>query len=124
MAPTNEPLLRASGLTLKRAGRVVLRDASFDLHAGEVLAVIGPNGAGKTTLLETVAGPVSYTHLDVYKRQEQFHSQVQRIAHSLDAKTRTMAVELDVDNKDGRLAPGMFAQVEWSLCLLYTSRCV
>ncbi len=47
--------------------------------------------------------------------REKFHGQVQRIAHSLDAKTRTMAVELDVDNQDGRLAPGMFAQVEWSL---------
>ncbi len=45
--------------------------------------------------------------------RETFHAQVQRIAHSLDAKTRTMAVELDVDNKDGRLAPGMFAQVVW-----------
>ena len=47
--------------------------------------------------------------------REKFHAQVQRIAHSIDAKTRTMAVELDVDNQDGRLASGMFAQVEWSL---------
>lgn len=45
--------------------------------------------------------------------RERFRAEVQRIAHSLDAKTRTMAVELDVDNAEGRLAPGMFAQVEW-----------
>jgi RND family efflux transporter MFP subunit len=36
-----------------------------------------------------------------------------RVAHSLDTKTRSMAVELDVDNTDGRLAPGMFADVAW-----------
>lgn len=47
--------------------------------------------------------------------QSTFHAPLQRIAHSLDPKTRTMAVELDVDNADGRLAPGMFAQVEWPL---------
>jgi RND family efflux transporter MFP subunit len=36
-----------------------------------------------------------------------------RIAHSVDEKTRSMPVELDVDNGDGRLAPGMFADVAW-----------
>jgi RND family efflux transporter MFP subunit len=36
-----------------------------------------------------------------------------RIAHSVDTTTRSMAVELDVDNTDGRLAPGMFADVSW-----------
>lgn len=38
---------------------------------------------------------------------------VKRIASSLDTKTRSMPVELDVDNADGRLAPGMFASVTW-----------
>ncbi|MEA2746695.1 MAG: hypothetical protein QOI41_838, partial [Myxococcales bacterium] len=36
-----------------------------------------------------------------------------RVSGSIDTKTRSMPVELDVDNKDGRLAPGMFATVVW-----------
>lgn len=36
-----------------------------------------------------------------------------RVSRTIDPKTRTMAVELDVDNADGRLAPGMFADVLW-----------
>jgi membrane fusion protein, multidrug efflux system len=36
-----------------------------------------------------------------------------RVAGSIDTKTRSMPVELDVDNADGRLAPGMFASVVW-----------
>ena len=38
---------------------------------------------------------------------------VARISHELDQKTRTMAVELDVQNKDDSLAPGMYPAVKW-----------
>jgi RND family efflux transporter MFP subunit len=38
---------------------------------------------------------------------------VARLAHALDQGTRSMAVELDVFNRDGSLSPGMYASVEW-----------
>jgi len=42
-----------------------------------------------------------------------FSGKVARIAEAVDVATRTMAVELDVENRDGRLAPGTFSQVRW-----------
>ncbi len=38
---------------------------------------------------------------------------VARISHTLDKATRTMAVELDVLNRDGSLSPGMYPTVKW-----------
>ncbi len=42
-----------------------------------------------------------------------FSGTVARIPPSLDSKTRSMPVELDVNNKDQLLAPGMFSTVHW-----------
>jgi zinc/manganese transport system ATP-binding protein len=43
-------------VTLARAGRTVLAQASARIHAGEFIGVFGPNGAGKTTLLRALLG--------------------------------------------------------------------
>lgn len=42
-----------------------------------------------------------------------FSGTVARIAQTVDVATRTMAVELDVDNGNGQLAAGTFCQVRW-----------
>lgn len=46
---------------------------------------------------------------------QNFKAPIARIADALDQKSRTMPVELDVMNRDGKLAPGSFASVKWPL---------
>jgi ABC-2 type transport system ATP-binding protein len=51
-----EPVLTVRGLAKRYGEREALHDVSFDLRAGELVAVVGPNGAGKTTLLSILVG--------------------------------------------------------------------
>ncbi len=46
---------------------------------------------------------------------QRFTGTVARPAYAVDPATRTMPVELDVDNASRRLAPGMYAEVAWPL---------
>lgn len=41
-----------------------------------------------------------------------FSGTVSRVVHHLDPRTRTMGLEVDIPNRDGRLKPGMFARVD------------
>jgi RND family efflux transporter MFP subunit len=109
-------------VTAPFAGRVTERL----MHPG---ALVGP-AAGPLLRLEqvsrlrlTVAVPEQYAAGISRGRQLQFRvpahgsrvftGTVARVAGSLDARTRSMPVELDVDNADGALAPGMFPDVTW-----------
>jgi RND family efflux transporter MFP subunit len=102
-----------------------------NVHPG---ALVGPNsGPAATTpmvrvvqtdrLRLVVPVPEAYTagistgstmtfNVPAYPGQA-FSGTVARIAQAIDVKTRTMAVELDVMNKDGKLIPGTYCQVKW-----------
>ena len=52
-----ELLLSLNNVTAGYAQDIdVLRDVSFDVHAGEVSGLIGLNGAGKSTVVKTICG--------------------------------------------------------------------
>ena len=53
------PLLRVRGLTKSFGGVRAVRDVSFDVGRGEMLALIGPNGAGKTTCFHLIGGQLA-----------------------------------------------------------------
>ena len=54
-------MLEAAGVTIDLGHRVLVRDASFRVAAGETVGLVGPNGAGKTTLLRVLAGDLKPT---------------------------------------------------------------
>jgi ABC-type sulfate/molybdate transport systems ATPase subunit len=61
-------LLRAEGVSISRGRRMVVRDVTMELRAGEVVALLGPNGAGKSTLLDALAGALPPVHGQIERR--------------------------------------------------------
>ena len=52
----SQTLLTLQNLVCARGGRVLFKDLSLSVHAGQCVEVRGPNGSGKSTLLRLVAG--------------------------------------------------------------------
>ena len=49
-------VISVEGLCKSIKKKDILHDISFEVHAGDCLALIGPNGAGKTTLMNCLLG--------------------------------------------------------------------
>jgi iron complex transport system ATP-binding protein len=58
---TGSPLLKVSGVTVRRGTRDAVKDVCLDVTAAERVALVGPNAAGKSTLLSSIAGLVPFT---------------------------------------------------------------
>jgi RND family efflux transporter MFP subunit len=64
---------------------------------------------------ESIAGPIHLgdpVKVRVGALNRDITGKVSRFADSLDLQTRTMETEIDFDNRDGKLIPGMFAETQ------------
>lgn len=83
----------------------LVKDVSFDLHAGEILGIAGLVGAGRTEVLRSIFGlaPISSGTIEFHQKNKSFFSHHPR--HSLDAgmslvsenrKEEGLAIELPI----------------------------
>jgi molybdate transport system ATP-binding protein len=63
-AMAGEPIIEMRKVGVRYGERVVLRDVTWTVRAGERWAVVGPNGSGKTTLLSLICAdhPQAYSN--------------------------------------------------------------
>ena len=61
-------LLRVEALSVAYGELAALREATFSLCEGEIVALIGPNGSGKTTLFRAIAGLIRQARGKVFFR--------------------------------------------------------
>ena len=64
--PAGSELLRVSQVEKRFGGLTAVNKVSFDIRAGEIVALIGPNGAGKTTMFNLITGVAQRTAGDVF----------------------------------------------------------
>ena len=55
-------MIEADGLCKQYGSFLAVRDVTFSISRGEVVAFLGPNGAGKTTTMRLLTGFVAPTH--------------------------------------------------------------
>ncbi len=62
--------LQVQNLGVQLEDDIILKDVSFHLHCGEIVALIGPNGAGKTSLFQSILGNLPHAGSILFERAD------------------------------------------------------
>lgn len=85
-----QPLLAVQGVKKHFGAFPALKGISFDVAAGDFVAIVGPNGAGKSTLFNCIAltmrpsaGKIAFRGRDIHAHENEFRRALGYISHQL-----------------------------------------
>ncbi|GAB6141545.1 ATP-binding cassette domain-containing protein [Methylosoma difficile] len=64
------PLIRLTNTSIAFGTHALLKNADFQLDAGERVGLLGRNGEGKSTLMKIIAGNIHADHGDIWRQPE------------------------------------------------------
>lgn len=70
----SKKILSLNNVEVGYGSKVILKNVSFDLFEGEILALIGQNGSGKSTLLKSIYGLISHKHGEIFFNDGAIHN--------------------------------------------------
>jgi D-xylose transport system ATP-binding protein len=93
------PLLRLEGISKHFGAIEALRDVSFSVNRGEVVALLGDNGAGKSTLVKIIAGgmPASAGRIILDGVERHFSSPTEAKAAGIETVYQDLSLCTNVD---------------------------
>ena len=116
------PILSVQGISKRFGGVQALKEVSFDLRPGEVLALAGDNGAGKSTLIKCISGVHQPDEGDIRYKGDLVNMANPREARTLGIETiyqdLALADNLDVGanvflgREPGRRVFGLFPAID------------
>ncbi len=94
-----EPILSVRHLTKRFGGLTAVNDVSWDVHAGEVVALLGDNGAGKSTLIKCISGVHQPDEGEVLFRGQRvrFARPIDALAHGIETIYQDLALAQNLD---------------------------
>ncbi len=67
-------MFEVKNIIVKYGGREVIRDVSFELGDGKIIALLGPNGAGKTSLIRSLNGTIPVSRGEIFLQGKALNS--------------------------------------------------
>lgn len=75
-------MLRVENLSFSYGKIQAIRNVSFELQKGEIMAIVGANGAGKSSLMKCIAGLLKPQWGEVYLNDKKMESAAYRVVES------------------------------------------